>query len=438
MKVAFYTLGCKVNQYETDIMIKEFMDKGYEVVKFTEKANIYVINSCSVTNMSTRKTRQYLSRAKNMGGIVVLVGCYAESIKEEDGIKNVDLVLGNEEKKEVVKYVEKYLEENNIKFSDSKIENNKAKYVIGDISKVKKYIQKEKLEKGINIRESIKIEDGCNNFCSYCIIPYLRGRVRSRSLEDIKDEVTSLVKNGVREVVLVGIEIASYGKDLDENIDLVDVVETISKIDGLNRVRLGSLEPRILTNDNITRLSKIDKLCPHFHISVQSIDNGVLSRMNRHYTREFLFDRVSMLKKYFTNPAITCDIIVGFPGETDEEFSNTIDGVKKIEFYELHVFKYSKRKWTRAAKMENQVDGNISAKRSEELISIGNELKDKYMNEYLGKTLDVLFESYDNGYLYGYTPNYIKVKVKGDESLWGKQVPVTLYSKEEELMLGNI
>lgn len=438
MKVAFYTLGCKVNQYETDIMIKEFMDKGYEVVKFTEKANIYVINSCSVTNMSTRKTRQYLSRAKNMGGIVVLVGCYAESIKEEDSIKNVDLVLGNEEKKEVVKYVEKYLEENNIKFSDSKIENNKAKYVIGDISKVKKYIQKEKLEKGINIRESIKIEDGCNNFCSYCIIPYLRGRVRSRSLEDIKDEVTTLVKNGVREVVLVGIEIASYGKDLDENIDLVDVVETISKIDGLNRVRLGSLEPRILTDDNITRLSKINKLCPHFHISVQSIDNGVLSRMNRHYTREFLFDRVSMLKKYFLHPAITCDIIVGFPGETDEEFSNTIDGVKKIGFYELHVFKYSKRKWTRAAKMENQVDGNISAKRSEELISIGNELKGKYMNEYLGKTLDVLFESYDNGYLYGYTPNYIKVKVKGDESLWGKQVPVKLYSKEEELMLGSI
>lgn len=438
MKVAFYTLGCKVNQYETDIMIKEFMDKGYEVVKFTEKANIYVINSCSVTNMSTRKTRQYLSRAKNMGGIVVLVGCYAEAVKEESEIKNVDLVLGNEEKKEVVKYVEKYLEENNIKFSDSKIENNKAKYVIGDISKVKKYIQKEKLEKGINIRESIKIEDGCNNFCSYCIIPYLRGRVRSRSLEDIKDEVTSLVKNGVREVVLVGIEIASYGKDLDENIDLVDVVETISKIDGLNRVRLGSLEPRILTDENIIRLSKIDKLCPHFHISVQSIDNGVLSRMNRHYTREFLFDRVSMLKKYFLHPAITCDIIVGFPGETDEEFSNTIDGVKRIGFYELHVFKYSKRKWTRAAKMENQVDGNISAKRSEELISIGNELKDKYTNEYLGKTLDVLFESYDNGYLYGYTPNYIKVKVKGDESLWGKQVPVTLYSKEEELMLGSI
>lgn len=438
MKVAFYTLGCKVNQYETDIMIKEFMDKGYEVVKFTEKANIYVINSCSVTNMSTRKTRQYLSRAKNMGGIVVLVGCYAESIKEENDIKNVDLVLGNEEKKEVVKYVEKYLEENNIKFSDSKIENNKAKYVIGDISKVKKYIQKEKLEKGINIRESIKIEDGCNNFCSYCIIPYLRGRVRSRSLENIKDEVTSLVKNGVREVVLVGIEIASYGKDLDENIGLVDVVETISKIDGLNRVRLGSLEPRILTDENIIRLSKIDKLCPHFHISVQSIDNGVLSRMNRHYTREFLFDRVSMLKKYFTNPAITCDIIVGFPGETDEEFSNTIDGVKKIEFYELHVFKYSKRKWTRAAKMENQVDGNISAKRSEELISIGNDLKSKYMNEYLGKTLDVLFESYDNGYLYGYTPNYIKVKVKGDENLWGKQVPVKLYSKEGELMLGSI
>lgn len=433
MKVAFYTLGCKVNQYETDIMIKEFKDKGYDIVDFDEKADIYVVNSCSVTNMSTRKTRQYLSRAKKQGGFVVLVGCYAEEIKDDIKISNVDLILGNEEKKEVIKYVEKYLNENYKKGKEKNI-----KYVIGDISKVKKYVQKEKLNIGINIRESVKIEDGCNNFCSYCIIPYLRGRVRSRNIESIKEEVTALVKSGVREVVLVGIEIASYGKDLNNDLNLIDVVEEINKIDGLLRIRLGSLEPRILTDENIIRMSKIEKLCPHFHISVQSIDNNVLSRMNRHYTREFLFDRVKMLKKYFEDPAITCDIIVGFPGETDEEFNNTLNGVKEIGFYELHVFKYSKRKWTIASKMRNQIDGNVSNKRSEELISLGNKMKEGYMKNYINRTVNVLFESYNDGYLYGYTPNYIKVKVKGDESLWGKQLPVKLYLIEEDLMLGSI
>lgn len=434
MKVAFYTLGCKVNQYETDIMIKEFKDKGYDIVDFDKKADIYVVNSCSVTNMSTRKTRQYLSRAKKQGGIVVLVGCYAEEIKDDiKKISNADLILGNEEKKEVIKYVEKYLREN-----DTKDKEKNIKYVISDISKVKKYVQKEKLDIGINIRESVKIEDGCNNFCSYCIIPYLRGRVRSRDIDSIKEEVRSLVKSGVREIVLVGIEIASYGKDLNTSLNLIDVIEEISKIDGLLRIRLGSLEPRILTDENIIRMSKIEKLCPHFHISVQSIDNNVLSRMNRHYTREFLFDRVKMLKKYFKDPAITCDIIVGFPGETDDEFNNTIEGVNKIGFYELHVFKYSKRKWTRASKMKNQVDGNVANKRSEELILLGKKLKEDYMKKYLNKTVNVLFESYSDGYLYGYTPNYIKVKVKGDESLWGKQLPVKLYLIEKDLMLGSI
>lgn len=434
MRVAFYTLGCKVNQYETDIMIKEFKDKGYDIVDFDKKADIYVVNSCSVTNMSTRKTRQYLSRAKKQGGIVVLVGCYAEEIKDDiKKISNADLILGNEEKKEVIKYVEKYLSKN-----DTKDKEKNIKYVISDISKVKKYVQKEKLDIGINIRESVKIEDGCNNFCSYCIIPYLRGRVRSRDIDSIKEEVRALVKSGVREVVLVGIEIASYGKDLNISLNLIDVIEEISKIDGLLRIRLGSLEPRILTDENIIRMSKIEKLCPHFHISVQSIDNNVLSRMNRHYTREFLFDRVKILKKYFKDLAITCDIIVGFPGEIDDEFNNTIEGVNRIGFYELHVFKYSKRKWTRASKMENQVDGNVANKRSEELILLGKKIKEEYMKKYLNKTVNVLFESYSDGYLYGYTPNYIKVKVKGDESLWGKQLPVKLYLIEKDLMLGSI
>lgn len=433
MKVAFYTLGCKVNQYETDIMIKEFKDKGYSIVNFEDKADVYVINSCSVTNMSTRKTRQYLSRAKKMGGIVVLVGCYAEEIKDNINILNVDLVLGNEEKKEVVKYVEEYIRE-----CGKNKKTNKVKYVIGDISKKKKYIQEEKLETGINIRESVKIEDGCNNFCTYCIIPYLRGRVRSRDINDILEEVSNLSKSGVKEVVLVGIEIASYGKDLENSINLVDVVEKVSMIEGVERIRLGSIEPRILTDENIIRLSRIEKLCPHFHISVQNLDDNVLQRMNRHYNFEFLFSRVEMLRNYFNDPAITCDIIVGFPGETDEEFNNTIERVKKIGFYEIHVFKYSKRKWTIAAKMENQIDGNIANIRSEKLIELGYKLKHEYMKRYLGQKIDVLFESYKEGYLYGYTKNYIKVKVKGDEKLWGKQLPVELYSVEKDLILGNI
>lgn len=362
-----------------------------------------------------------------------MFGCYAEEIKDDIKILNVDLILGNEEKKEVVKYVEEYIKENGIHNN-----KNKIKYVIGDISNKKIYIQEEKLEKGINIRESVKIEDGCNNFCTYCIIPYLRGRVRSRNLNDIIEEITNLSNSGVKEIVLVGIEIASYGIDLEDNLNLVDVVEKVSMINGVERIRLGSLEPRILTDENIIRLSKIEKLCPHFHISVQNLDDNVLKRMNRHYNFEFLFSRVEMLRKYFKDPAITCDIIVGFPGETDEEFNNTMDRVKKIGFYEIHVFKYSKRKWTLAAKMEDQVDGNIANFRSEKLIEVGTKLKLNYINKHIGNTENVLFESYKDGYLYGYTDNYMKVKVKGDEKLWGKQLPVELYSVEKDLILGSI
>jgi threonylcarbamoyladenosine tRNA methylthiotransferase MtaB len=426
-KVVFFTLGCKVNQYETDLMMKQFSDAGYEIIDSKQGiAGIYVVNSCSVTNLSTRKTRQLLSKAKRLGGIVVLVGCYAQEINDKNiDIKNVDLILGNEEKKEIVKYLEEF-------FLNGKSCN------ISDIANVKKYVQSEKLEKGINIRESIKIEDGCNNFCTYCIIPYLRGRVRSRSLEDIVEEVKNMVNSGVLEVVLVGIEIASYGTDLEDDATLVDVVEKVSKIDGLKQIRLGSLEPRILTEENIVRLSKIDKLCNHFHISVQSLDNEVLKRMNRKYTREFVFEKVELIRQYFDNPAFTCDIIVGFPGETDEEFENTIKGVEKIGFYEIHAFKYSKRKWTVAAKMENQVDGNVATRRSEELINLGKKLKNDYLKKHIGKKLNVLFESYSDGYLYGYTSNYIKVKVRGDKKLWGCHTKIELICIEEDKILGNI
>ena len=432
MKVAFYTLGCKVNQYETDLMIKKFKDAGYNIVDFEQDSDIYVINSCSVTNLSTRKTRQILSKAKKSGGIVVLCGCYAQEVKDKYlTLTNVDIIIGNEEKDDIVSIVNDYVK--------SGVKSNKDIVIkVSDISKVKRYKSKDLLQKGINVRESVKIEDGCNNFCSYCIIPYVRGRVRSRSLDSILKEINNLVSSGVGEIVLVGIEIASYGKDLEEDISLIDVVEEVGKIDGLKRIRLGSIEPRILTTENIIRLSKVKKLCPHFHISVQSLDNNVLKRMNRKYTKEDILRIVKDIRKYFVNPAFTCDIIVGFPGETDEEFNNTLNTVKEIKFYEVHTFRYSKRKWTRAATMDGQVDGNIALNRSRELINVANTLKKNYMKEFLNKKMPVLIEECKDGFAYGFTPNYIKVKIKGDEKLWGLVEEIELDSIEGDLILGNI
>lgn len=432
MKVAFYTLGCKVNQYETDLMMKKFKDAKYDIVDFDDIADVYIINSCSVTNLSTRKTRQMLSKANRNKGIVMLCGCYAQEIYDKyTTLKNVDIIVGNEEKEDVVKIVDEYI----------KNKSNKATNIVvkvSDISKIKKYGGKSILDRGINIRESVKIEDGCNNFCSYCIIPYVRGRVRSRNIDDILLEIKKLVNSGVGEIVLVGIEIASYGKDLDKGINLIDVIERANSIDGLRRIRLGSIEPRILTLENIKRMANISKLCPHFHISVQSLDNNVLKRMNRKYTREDIFEISKNLNTYFKDVALTCDIIVGFPGETEEEFKNTLQGIKKVGFYEVHPFKYSKRKWTRAATMSNQIDGNIAIQRSKKLIEVANKLKKEYMKSYINRKMSVLFELYNDGYLYGYTDNYIKVKVEGDKKLWGSQEEVELTSIEGESMLGSI
>ena len=429
MKIAFFTLGCKVNQYETDLMMKSFVDAGYTIVDFKEKADIYVINSCSVTNLSTRKTRQYLSRAKSKGGIVVLAGCYAQEINKDEKLQNVDIIIGNQEKNDVVKVVDEYIKEN----------AKKLVYKVSDIGKQKRYIQEESLSSGRQVRESIKIEDGCDNFCTYCIIPYVRGRIRSRDLNEIIKEITLLVNGGVGEIVLVGIEIASYGKDFEKNVTLVDVIEKVSQIPNLKRIRLGSLEPRVLNEENLKRMAKIDKLCPHFHISVQSLDNNVLKRMNRHYTREDVFEIVENIKKYFKSPAFTCDIIVGFPGETDEEFNNTIEGAKRIGFYEVHAFKYSKRKWTVAAKMENQVDGNIAQQRSEKLISLANEMKKEYMNSQIGKEMKILIEEQNGEVAQGYTPNYIMVKVQSDKNIIGQEICVRLDKiNDDETMSGTI
>lgn len=426
LSVAFCTLGCKVNSYETDLMRESFERNGYNIVDFNDIANIYVINSCSVTNLSTRKTRQQLSKAKRQGGIVVLAGCYAQEIKDKTDIKNVDIIIGNEEKNKIVEIVEEYI-----------AKKGKLEY-ISDISKVKKYADTKILNKGINIRESVKIEDGCNNFCSYCIIPYVRGRVRSRKIEDITQEVENLVKSKVKEVVLVGIEIASYGKDLEDSISLIDVIEAVNKIEGLDRIRLGSIEPRALTDEVIERLANVEKLCHHFHLSVQSLDDNVLKRMNRKYNASYVLETIEKIRKKMKDVSFTCDVIVGFPGETEEEFLNTYEMAKKIGFYEMHVFKYSKRKWTRAATMENQVDGKTAIKRSEKLIELASKNKKEYMEKFLNRKMNVIFESYKDGYLYGFTSNYIKVKVKGDKALWGTLTKVELCSIEGDLILGKL
>lgn len=429
MRVAFCTLGCKVNQYETDKMKQQFINNNANIVDFTDKADVYIVNSCSVTNLATRKTRNFLSRAKKQGGIVVLCGCYSQELqtkKEADKISNVDIIIGNEEKNDVYEIVSKFLKD------------NKKVFKVSDISEVKSYKESKVLNKAFDIRESVKIEDGCNNFCSYCIIPYVRGRVRSRNLNDILEEIKHLTKTGVKEVVLVGIEIASYGKDLNNDITLVDVVEEVSKIDNIERIRLGSIEPRILTDENIERLSKIKKLCPHFHISVQNLSDNVLKNMNRKYTSEFVISRAKKLKECFEDTALTCDIIVGFPGETDEDFKTTLSNLDKISFYEIHTFKYSKRKWTKAAKMEGQVDGVVANDRSEKLIKYASKKKFEYMEKYLNKKMRVLFESYEDGILTGYTTNYIKVKIRGDKDLCQKVLEVELCSIKDDYMLGTI
>ena len=328
LKIAFYTLGCKVNQYETNLLKEKFEDNGYIVVEDTEKADIYCINTCSVTNMSDRKTRQVISRMRkqNSSGIIAVLGCYAESLRGKEADIEADIIIGNDDKNRVFELVQQY------------ITDKEKKIYLNDISKVKKYKVQGNLKHGYEIRENIKIEDGCNNFCSYCIIPYVRGRVRSRNIEEIKKEAENLSKNNVKEVVLVGIEVASYGQDLGNGIDLINVIEEVSKLEEIERVRISSIEPRFLTVENIERLGKIEKFCPHFHISMQSGSSSVLKRMNRKYDKNLLIEVCNNIHQIFKDATISVDCIVGFPGETDEEFNETVDTIEKMNLMKLHVF----------------------------------------------------------------------------------------------------
>lgn len=400
-KVAFYTLGCKVNQYETNAMEEAFLKSNYEIVSFEEKADIYVINTCTVTNMSDKKSRQVIRKAKqlNQNSIIVAAGCYAQVSKDKlEQIEEVDLILGNNEKKEIVKYVEEFQKEKLI-YVDSVM------------------YQKEFVDFGVTshmekTRAVIKVQDGCDRFCSYCIIPYARGRVRSRKLESILEEVRVLAQNGVKEVVITGIHIASYGRDFKEEITLIDLLEEINKISGIERIRLGSLEPTIINEEFLERLSKLNKICHHFHLSLQSGCNETLKRMNRRYTTEEFEKVVELLRKTYNDVILTTDIIVGFPGETEEEFNCTYEFLKNIKFYKMHVFKYSRRKGTKADLMENQIDSKIQEERSKELINLSNQNQEEYNKKYLGESVEVLIEEKDGVYLKGHTANYLLVRVK--------------------------
>ena len=434
--VRFVTLGCKVNQYETNAMAQKFLEKGYQIIEEITpenediKPDICIINTCTVTNMSDRKSRQMLRRMKekNPSTIVVAVGCYAQVAKSELAkIQEIDLVLGNNEKVEIVKHVEEYINNhiNNVELDD--VMYSKEFSDFGDVT----YTEK--------TRAVIKIQDGCDRFCSYCIIPYARGRVRSRKPESIISEITQIASKGIKEVVITGIHIASYGKDFLMSKDskltnyrLIDLLEEINEIQGIQRIRLGSIEPLLITVEFVERLKKLEKICHHFHLSLQSGCDETLKRMNRRYTTEQFKEIVRLLRNAYSDVNLTTDIIVGFPGETDEEFNKTYQFLKEIKFYKMHVFKYSPRKGTKAAVMPNQINGDIKEERSKKLIELSDRNEIEYNKSYNGKNVEVLFEEEKDGMYKGHTQNYILVYCQSKEKLDNKIIDVVCEKAEKE------
>ena len=437
--VALHNLGCKVNSYEIEVMQEKLEEKGYKIVPFAPGADIYVINTCTVTNIADRKSRQMLHKAKKMNpdAVVVAVGCYVqtgtESVKTDPCI---DLAIGNNRKKDIVTILEEYLEQRKKGGEDKTL----FETTILDINHGKQEYEEMKLTRTAeHTRAYVKIQDGCNQFCTFCIIPFARGRVRSRKEEDILEEVRGLVKAGYKEIVVTGIHLSSYGLDFItkesgdylQGVDirkqaygkgfLIDILEKINKIEGLERLRVGSLEPRIITEEFANRLKALEKLCPHFHLSLQSGCDATLERMKRFYTAAEYKEKVALLRKVFENPAITTDVIVGFPGETEEEFNTTLEYLKEIEFFEMHVFKYSKRENTVAAARKDQVPDHIKSKRSDILLNLEKEQSDRYRRSYLEKEVSVLIEEektiQGKKYQVGHTSTYIKVAVPSKQDL---------------------
>ena len=441
--VAFCTLGCKVNQYETDAMRGSFEAEGYEVKEFSQEASVYVINTCTVTNMADRKSRQMMHRAKkkNPDGIIVAVGCYVQAAKEqleEDTL--IDLVIGNNMKSQVVQIVEQYIQ-------DNRHTEDRDAYV-ADIAHSHEYETMHIETVSEHTRAYIKIQDGCNQFCSYCIIPYARGRVRSRKMEDILQEVRNLTANGYKEIVLTGIHISSYGLDFEHTADeqedygpfknsaLIDLIEALSGIEGLERIRLGSLEPRIITENFVRRLCKVPQICPHFHLSLQSGCDETLKRMNRHYTTALYLEKCGILRQYFDRPALTTDVIVGFPGETEEEFAQTERFLETVHFSDMHIFKYSKRRGTKAADMPNQIDPQIQSVRSEKLIALGKKMKDDFLEVCKDQEQIVLIEEETEidgtKYMTGHSKNYIRCAFEMDGLVPNMVIKGTINSKLNE------
>ncbi len=423
--VAFHNLGCKVNGYEMDFMQQKLQERGYILVPFDTKADIYIINTCSVTNMADRKSRQMIHRARKMNpdALVVAVGCYVQTNSEEV-LKDlsIDIAIGNNRKKDIADIIEEYLQKKS--FSENPII---------DINHTDEYEDMQLTHTAEHTRAFIKVQDGCNQFCSYCIIPYARGRIRFREIEEVVKEVTKLAENGYQEIVLTGIHLSSYGMIKGNDFTksrLLELIQSVNDIEGIRRIRLGSLEPRIITEEFVQGLSKCEKLCPHFHLSLQSGCDSVLERMNRKYTTQEYYEGVQLLRNYFENPAITTDVIVGFPMETEEEFQKTEEFLQKVQFYEMHIFKYSKRKGTPAAVMQGQVPEEIKAIRSNQLLKLNDEMSEKFRENYMGQQVEVLLEEEMllDGILYqtGYTREYIRVALKTEEDMSGKVITGTL------------
>ena len=408
-KAALHNLGCKVNAYETEAMQELLEQNGYEIVPFKEGADVYIINTCTVTNVADRKSRQMLHKARKMNpdAVVVATGCYVQA-RGEDIDPCVDIVVGNNKKKDLIAILDEYYNA-----------QHKVKKELLDINHEKEYEEMQVTHTAEHTRAFIKVQDGCNQFCSYCIIPYARGRVRSRNVQNVLEEVKRLAASGYQEVVLTGIHLSSYGIDCGES--LLHLIQMVHQVEGIRRIRLGSLEPRIVTETFAEELAKMEKICPHFHLSLQSGCDATLARMNRKYTTEEYENACSILRKNFTHPAITTDVIVGFPGETEEEFAQTKEYLKRIHFYEMHIFKYSRRQGTRAAVMEHQVPEEIKTKRSAQLLALAESMSREFRAYYVGKEEEVLFEEpmeVDGETWYtGYTKEYVKIAAKTAEPL---------------------
>jgi len=419
-KAALHNLGCKVNAYETEAMQQMLESAGYEIVSFGEKADVYVINTCSVTNMADRKSRQMLHRAKKLNpeAVVVAAGCYVQTKEQETVVDEaIDIIIGNNMKHELVSRLDEFFRDH------GKID------AVLDINDRNQEFEELYLDKpSEHTRAFIKVQDGCNQFCSYCIIPYARGRVRSRNMESVLEEVNRLADNGYQEVVLTGIHLSSYGVETGES--LLHLIQEIHKVDGIKRIRLGSLEPKVVTEEFAAALSQMEKVCPHFHLSLQSGCDATLQRMNRKYTAEEYENGCKILRKYFAHPAITTDVIVGFPGETEEEFVTTREFLENIHFYEMHIFQYSKRQGTRAAEMKNQIPEGIKKVRSADLIELGDKMSAEFRQYYLGREEEVLFEEEciidGKNYYVGYTKEYVKVAKISEVPLDNKIIKGTL------------